>query len=369
MQPLPPITKRATIALSGLGLLGLLGLSAVTALQHFIAQDKLQRSSADAQLTVNLPRYQQILKEYRAEKGAYPDPDDAAATEPTFTQVAAERGAPPPPANEDYFYNAGADSYVLCAPMAARTGALFVTEAGGFRANDAQCRPDTSPYLASVIAKTGLSSGAASDFLAAQDRFKVVDEAALRESCANSTDASTVLYGCYDPPSDTIYVLNIQQPDFKAEQNVVAVHEFLHQRYGKLSEEERATITALVDVELTRPESSDIQEELEVYDESVQNTEAFSRFATEAANLSPELEKVYSRYFLNRREVVAQHAPYKTIITRLNTLQSQLKRQSARAEALRASGDIAGFNRTVGPYNALVREYNALAERSGLLKQ
>lgn len=150
-------------------------------------------------------------------------------------------------------------------------------------------------------------------------RPQLLDSDDFLEACvdpaevASSEDWESI--GCFD---DYVYAhgqIAIFQPTderLEAQTVVTTAHEFLHAAYARLTDDDRQALNALLAARWAEVPSDDvIREKLASSVGSWKGnraTEQFAYLGTEIAEpFDPELERYYSRYFLDRGAVVEFH--------------------------------------------------------------
>lgn len=224
------------------------------------------------------------------------------------------------------------------------------------------------------------------------------DKTALNEHCKNILEEAAVL-GCYRGDRGGIYIYDVTDDRLKGIEEVTAAHEMLHQAYDRLDDKEKARVNALLqdyaDNGLT---DESVRGKLDIYRKSEPNNllnEMHSLFGSEIADLPPELEAYYARYFTDRKAVLAYRqqsvAAFDTYRQQLASYDSRLEAMKAQLDAdeadlARRNGELAQmrsqmnaylaaenvsqYNSMVPVYNSLVNEYNAkLAATNTLVEQ
>lgn len=195
----------------------------------------------------------------------------------------------------------------------------------------------------------------------------------------------TIVLGCY-AAGRGIYIFDVTDPRLEGVEEVTAAHEFLHAAYDRLPKDEQKkvdSLTAAAYANLNDTRIKDTVEEYRKHDPSVVPNELHSILGSEVANLPPELEQYYSRYFTDRKRIVAFSEAYESAFTerknqakayeqQLGTLKNQIEatnsqleaeyqRLDAQADAIqdsRNSTDPDVFNSRVDSYQAAVSAYN-----------
>lgn len=199
----------------------------------------------------------------------------------------------------------------------------------------------------------------------------------------------TIVLGCY-VPSSGIYLSNITDERLKGVLQVTAAHETLHAAYDRLSASEKAHVDSTINAAYAKVTDQRIKDTIEAYKKSDADitNELHSILGTEVRDLPPELEAYYSRYFTNRKAIVAfseqyekafndrqkavadydkQLADLKTQIdSQQKSLEGQdgsLKAERSRLDALLAAKQYEAYNAGVPGFNAQVATYNATVRK------
>lgn len=198
------------------------------------------------------------------------------------------------------------------------------------------------------------------------------DKAAFNRDC--QTHIGELELGCYF--RNRVYILRISNPDLSPEMDAVTSHELLHATWDRMSASERQTISRELKAAYARIRDAELVGRMASYaktEPGQQDNELHSILGTEYAVLSPALEAHYAKYFINRAQVVAQHAAYKDVFARrkvqleaelaaIRGLKAQLASINATMDSYRASGNTAAYNALVSRQNALVRDVNSRIE-------
>lgn len=208
---------------------------------------------------------------------------------------------------------------------------------------------------------------------------------AFNQHC-NKKAEKTIVLGCYD--GRHIYVFNVTDDRLSGVKQVTAMHEMLHAAYDRLSKNEKDQVDVMLEEQLAKIKDDEhINELVAQYRKSEPgeiDNELHSILGTEVRSLTPELETYYSKYFQNRKAVVAFAEQYEGVFKqsqkeisaideRLSGLKEQieankmgldsdyaaLKTESEQMEQLRQAGETQAYNERVPDFNAKVQAYNA----------
>lgn len=206
--------------------------------------------------------------------------------------------------------------------------------------------------VAAIARATGMSREGELVFRAS--RPAVEDDDLFTQHCA--LEGGAVL-GCY--AAGTIYVYDVTDERLAGTVEVTAAHEMLHAAYERLPRVERERVDALVAERVAAiPEDDPVFADLELYAPEQFADEWHSRIGTEFADLSPELEAHYARYFDDRTLVIAlnvqANAAFDAIqqqvdalLAEIDVLGPQIDERAAAYEAAAAAftADVDAFNR------------------------
>lgn len=216
--------------------------------------------------------------------------------------------------------------------------------------------------VAAIARATGMSREGELVFRAS--RPAVEDDDDFNEHCA--LEGGAVL-GCY--AAGTIYVYDVTDERLAGTVEVTAAHEMLHAAYERLPRAERERVDALVaDAVAAIPEDDPVFADLELYAPEQFADEWHSRIGTEFADLSPELEAHYARYFDDRSLVVALNVQANAAFA---ALQEQIDALVAEIDTLGPQLDarMSDYDAAVAAFNADVASFNARAESGAFASQ
>lgn len=162
--------------------------------------------------------------------------------------------------------------------------------------------------------------------------------------CQQQESGSAIL-GCYS--AGDIYIYDVTNDQLDGIEEVTAAHETLHAVWDRLGDTDKSRLTSLLEAELTRINSPELNERMAYYDRTEPGeraNELHSIIGTEFSGLSAELEAHYSTYFKNRSSVVSLHTSYQSVFDNLKKQSDELEKQ---INALKTSLDSA-----IAKYNA-----------------
>lgn len=246
------------------------------------------------------------------------------------------------------------------------------------------------PTFAAIAERTTMTPEAR-QLLAGSDP-RLVDVATLADTCTLDPELSVL--GCFRPGE--IAVLDVTDPRLDGMVETTTAHEMLHAVWITLDDAERDRLAGLLQEVYARVATPELTKRMDAYrarDPEVIDTELHSILGTEVADVGPDLETYYQRWFTDRSAVVtlaaaaqstleglraevdAKDAELEALRTSINTDEQTLDAQRAALEAqlndlnaLRDAGSIEEYNAGVGPFNDQVAAYNqAVADHEALV--
>ncbi len=216
----------------------------------------------------------------------------------------------------------------------------------------------------------------------------LADRSSFGRYCSNHGE-QTIVLGCYHGIDRGIYLFDVTDERLHGIEEVTAAHEMLHAAYDRLGRSEKKRINEqLQQFYETKVQDPRLKETIAAYNKSEPKdvvNEMHSILATEVAELTPELEAYYRRYFNDRMKVVAFASRYQQEFTArrervdqydarlaglratmdanrtaLNRQESEIQALRDRLDQLRASGNIQEYNAAVPVFNNQVSRYNQL---------
>jgi len=218
-----------------------------------------------------------------------------------------------------------------------------------------------------------------------------LDDRSNFNSHCSSKGEQTIVLGCYVSPIG-IYIYDVTDSRLNGVKEVTAAHEMLHAAYDRLSSSEKEHINQLINQAYNNVADERIHQNIDNYRKNGADVtnELHSILGTEVANLPPELEAYYHRYFTNRDQVVADSERYEGVFTsvkdqataiaqQLKDLKSQIEileqgltQQQASLESdrptIRTQSQADAFNARVRSYNSQVAYVNQLVDRYNSLR-
>ncbi len=272
-------------------------------------------------------------------------------------------------------------------------GVLLLTVVGNLQAISDYVRLygyEAPSSIAALAADTTMTAQARRVFYL--NHPEVDDRDAFNKACT-SRGEQTIVLGCYHSKDRGIFVFDVADDRLPGVEQVTAAHEMLHAAYDRLGTKERKSVnTQLQDFYDNHVTDSRIRDTVAAYQKSEPNdvvNEMHSIFATEIAQLTPELEAYYQRYFTDRSKVVRLADSYQAEFTsrqnqvasydtQLATLKAQIDNNSStlrqqetaisgqrkQLETYRSSGQTAAYNAAVPDYNTDVDAYNRLVQQT-----
>jgi len=193
-------------------------------------------------------------------------------------------------------------------------------------------RNPPSPAVVELADKTGMSSSGRRIFFASVPSIDDAED--LNVNCSD-IETTMIILGCY--ASGRIHVFNVREERIAAAKYVTSAHEMLHAAYARLSKSERDMVNALLEEAYQHisgdDEFRDVMAEYARMEPEQRYNELHSIIGAEHAELFPELEKYYTRYFTDRGRIVEMAFQYRKVFKNLEDEQARLKVQLDRLTA------------------------------------
>lgn len=328
----------------------------------YVAYQQRQQATRDRQRADVVASVRDRLAEYKTAQGRFPAGNgDLAAQTGGLTQVANLPTLVRPDDHLYYSVTPNGSFFVACIPSEGPS-TTFVNAEGSFRTSRQFCTADMTPETSRFVTANKMTDEAATAFYTARPTVLSKDE--TQQKCSGSVHGEGITAGCY---TGQIYVMNYDQPEIAPEEDVTAAHEMLHAAYERLSKRERERVDQLTADAYQRVKDPKLEKYMAGYTEADRANELHSVLGTEYPNLSPELEKYYQRWFVERSTVANKHLQYRQLLdgleAEINRMRAQLNALGDRADRLKAAGYIGGYNALVPQYNSLVGQINARIDR------
>lgn len=243
-----------------------------------------------------------------------------------------------------------------------------------------------SPAIAELAREAAMSDEGRDYFYVSDPQIN--EKQTFNKNCPTTEEASVL--GCYT--DQRIYLMRVEREELDGIMEVTAAHEMLHAAYDRLDGSTRSRLTELLEKELDQQNDERIARLIDRYEASggsdVRHNELHSILPTQVAELSPELEEYYSRYFTDRSRVVGLYNQYEStfedIRSRIESLRNQVddlrgtidtleeqiavQRQrvdelNTRLERHKRNNNTEAYNELVPEQNAAVNKYNSMVNR------
>ena len=197
-------------------------------------------------------------------------------------------------------------------------------------------RNPPTPEVVELADRTSMSSFGRRIFFASVPSIDDAEE--LNENCSD-IETTMIILGCY--ARGRIHVFNVRDERIVSAKYVTSAHEMLHAAYARLSKSEREWVNRLLEEAYhyagRDDDLRDVMAEYARVEPEQRYNELHSILGAEQAELFPELEKYYARYFTDRGIIVDMAAQYRKVFKNLEAEQDQLKAQLERLAAVIAA--------------------------------
>lgn len=223
-----------------------------------------------------------------------------------------------------------------------------------------------SPEIARIADAAGMNSKGKFYYYASQPTLDGSQH--FNDECRRKEAGSAIL-GCYK--AGKIYLYHVTDERLRGVVEVTAAHEMLHAVYERLSGAEKKQLEGLLANEEKKVTSHEFAERMAYYRRAQPGehyNELHSIIGTEFANLSPELEAHYARYFSDRKKVVDLHQRYSSTFHELKQGSAAL-RGELDGLAQQIDEGSQSYNAEVAQINADIEQFNARAQRGDFTSQ
>jgi len=237
-------------------------------------------------------------------------------------------------------------------------------------------RNPPSPAVIEIADKTGMIDIGRRVFFASMPSIDDADD--LNRNCSG-IETTMIILGCY--ANGRIHVFNVMDKRIADAKYVTSAHEMLHAAYVRLSKSERETVDRLLDEEYEYASGNealrDVMDEYARVEPEQRYNELHSILGTEYAELSPELGRYYSRYFIDQGKIVDMAIQYRKVFKNLEAEQVRVKVKLDRLK-VEIEADISLFDTMISWLNSDIETFNVkefysrrefIAERETLLEK
>lgn len=235
-----------------------------------------------------------------------------------------------------------------------------------------------SPEIAQIANDVGLNENGRFYYFASRPELDFAKE--FNGECRSREQGNAIL-GCYK--NQRIYIYNVNDERLNGLKEVTAAHEMLHAAYERLPESDKKAVNTLLEKEYRKNSDAEFSKRMDYYKRNQpgeEYNELHSIIGTEFADISPQLEDYYKRYFNNRSQVVALHLKYSDKFKELKQGSASLRKElenlsiSINNASLKYNKDISNLNSEINTFNSRAKngdfssQEDFLNERSYLIK-
>lgn len=235
-----------------------------------------------------------------------------------------------------------------------------------------------SPEIAQIANDVGLNENGRFYYFASRPELDFAKE--FNGECRSREQGNAIL-GCYK--NQRIYIYNVNDERLNGLKEVTAAHEMLHAAYERLPESDKKAVNALLEKEYRKNSDAEFSKRMDYYKRNQpgeEYNELHSIIGTEFADISPQLEDYYKRYFNNRSQVVALHSKYSDKFKELKQGSASLRKElenlsiSINNASLKYNKDISNLNSKINTFNSRAKngdfssQEDFLNERRYLIK-
>ena len=175
--------------------------------------------------------------------------------------------------------------------------------------------------------------------------------------------------GCYK--NQRIYIYNVNDERLNGLKEVTAAHEMLHAAYERLPESDKKAVNTLLEKEYRKNSDAEFSKRMDYYKRNQpgeEYNELHSIIGTEFADISPQLEDYYKRYFNNRSQVVALHSKYSDKFKELKRGSASLRKELENL-SININNASLKYNKDISNLNSEINNFNSRAKNGDFSSQ
>lgn len=224
-----------------------------------------------------------------------------------------------------------------------------------------------STQLASIRQRVDFSERGTQIFYATSPAIEQPDQ--FNKDC-QSQERTAAILGCYT--RDRIYLYAIDNKDLDGALESTAAHEMLHAAYQRLNPFDRQWVDGMVRAEYEKiKDQPDIKDAMSYYAKAEPGSEIdelHSIIGTTIADISPEFESYYARYFEDRAALVELSDRYNSIFDEIDKKADALRKKIDR-ESKEIKISISAYDTDLSQLNLDIQSFNQRAKSGGFTTQ
>ena len=217
---------------------------------------------------------------------------------------------------------------------------------------------EKSEAISTLESQLGLTDRARITFEAS---FPSLDASNIFNDHCATHDADHAVLGCFT--EEKIYIYDVKSEDLDGVVQSTAAHELLHAAWSRLSGREKNQLATALE-QSYHDNCATLCDTISTYAKEDQLDEIHSRLGTQIADLPPNLERYYAKYFTDRASIVSFYQKYSGVFT---NIKSKIDTLSKELTAMKESidSDTASYTTQVQAYAAKVNKFNSCAATAG----
>ena len=223
-----------------------------------------------------------------------------------------------------------------------------------------------SPEIAQIANDVGLNENGRFYYFASRPELDFAKE--FNGECRSREQGNAIL-GCYK--NQRIYIYNVNDERLNGLKEVTAAHEMLHAAYERLPESDKKAVNTLLEKEYRKNSDSEFSKRMDYYKRNQpgeEYNELHSIIGTEFADISPQLEDYYKRYFNNRSQVVALHSKYSDKFKELKRGSASLRKELENL-SININNASLKYNKDISNLNSEINNFNSRAKNGDFSSQ
>ncbi len=226
---------------------------------------------------------------------------------------------------------------------------------------------EPSIEVASIAERAGMSDHGT--FLYFASRPVLDGTQNFNDLCGRQEQTSSIL-GCFS--DNKIYLYDVTDEKLDGIREVTAAHELLHAVYVRMDTQEKTAINKLLQAEYEKiKDDKEISALVEYYDRTEPGeryNELHSVIGTKVADISPELDAHYKKYFSNRSRTLILNEKYSAVFEKVQKQAEEVAKELNQLSS-KISSSSASYNEEIKTLNQQIAVFNARANSGDFTSQ
>jgi hypothetical protein len=226
---------------------------------------------------------------------------------------------------------------------------------------------EPSVEVASIAERAGMSEYGTFIYFASRP---VLDGTQKFNDLCGRQEQTTSILGCFS--DNKIYLYDVTDEKLDGIREVTAAHELLHAVYIRMDDDEKTSINRLLQAEYEKiKDDSEISSLVEYYDRTEPGqryNELHSVIGTKVADIGPELDAHYNKYFSDRSRTLELNEKYSAVFEKVQK-QAEAVAEELNQLSSKISSSSTSYNEEIKVLNQRIADFNARANSGDFTSQ